>query len=150
MKYLPEHALHSCDTHTQTQAQPCVCSYITWIYECGVQTKLKYFSSLSLRLKSKSCDPSPHPTPLLIRYLLILIPFRYQSSVCFNIIIIIIVVFIWGLSKLLSTGKYDIRQTSEVQVAVAKLRAGTPFNFSANLVDTRISWMVNYTAAASV
>ena len=32
----------------------------------------------------------------------------------------------------------DIGQTSEVQKSVVKLRAGTPFNFSANLVDTRL------------
>ena len=57
--------------------------------------------------------------------------FRYQNSVCFNIVIT--VDFIWGWNKLLSTGKYDIGQTS-----VVKLRGGAPFNFSANLVDTRL------------
>ena len=65
------------------------------------------------------------------------------------------------LLTLLSTGKYDIGQTSEVQISVVKLRDGTPFNLSAYLVETRlyisgsavsnsIPWMVNYPAAASV
>ena len=70
-------------------------------------------------------------------YLLIPILFRYQNSVCFNIIIII-VDFIWGWNELLSVGKYDIEQTSEVQISVVKLRTRTPFSFSANLVDTQL------------
>lgn len=48
-------------------------------------------------------DPIPIPE---FGYLSIL--FRYQSSICFNIIIIIIVDFIWGCNKLLSTDNYDM------------------------------------------